>query len=193
MRSLALKAFSLALLAVAPATVKAGLSQMGSAFEFNFTSIDGKPMPLSAYAGKVLVIVNTASFCGFTKQYTGLQKLHETYEKQGLVVIGVPSNDFGGQEPGNSTKIKEFCEGNFGITFPMTEKNVVKGDGAHPFYKWAVTALGPKAAPGWNFHKYIVGRDGRLVQSFFSGTEPGAKDFIVVIEGELAKPEGSAQ
>jgi glutathione peroxidase len=149
--------------------------------------IEGKPMPLSAYKGKVLVVVNTASFCGFTKQYTGLQKLHETYESKGLVVVGVPSNDFGGQEPGSSEKIKEFCEGNFGITFPMTDKNVVKGDGAHAFYKWAAEVLGAKAAPGWNFHKYVVGRDGRLVQSFFSGAEPGSKEVISAIEAELAK------
>ena len=187
MRSLALKAFSLALLMVAPASVIAGPSQMGSAFDFNFTSIDGKPMPLSAYAGKVLVVVNTASFCGFTKQYAGLQKLQETYDKQGLVVIGVPSNDFGGQEPGSSGNIKEFCEGNFGITFPLTQKNVVKGDGAHPFYKWAAGVLGTKAVPGWNFHKYLVGRDGRLVQSFFSGTEPNAKELIAAIEAELGR------
>ena len=187
MRSLALKAFSLALLAVAPATVKAGGPQVGTAFDFNFTSIDGKPMPLSVYKGKVLVVVNTASFCGFTKQYTGLQKLHETYEKQGLVVVGIPSNDFGGQEPGPEGTIKEFCQGNFGITFPMTEKNVVKGSGAHPFYKWAAETLGAKAAPGWNFHKYVVGRDGSLVQSFFSGAEPDSKEVIAAVEAELAK------
>ena len=191
MRSLALKAFTLALLAVAPASVKAGPSQMGSAFDFNFTSIDGKPMPLSDYKGKVLVVVNTASFCGFTKQYSGLQKLYETYEPRGLVVVGVPSNDFGGQEPGNSAKIKEFCEGNFGITFPMTDKYVVKGEAAHPFYKWAAEVLGPKATPGWNFHKYIVGRDGSLVQSFFSGSEPNSKEVIAAIEEALAKPAGT--
>jgi glutathione peroxidase len=187
MRSLALKAFSLALLAVAPASVKAGGPQVGNAFDFNFTSIDGKPMPLSDYKGKVLVVVNTASFCGFTKQYTGLQKLYETYESKGLVVVGVPSNDFGGQEPGSSEKIKEFCDGNFGITFPMTEKNVVKGTDAHPFYKWAAATLGAKAAPGWNFHKYVVGRDGSLAQSFFSGAEPGSKEVIAAVEAELAK------
>ena len=188
MRSLALKAFSLALLFTAPASVKAGAPQGGSAFDFTFNSIDGKPMPLSAYAGKVLMVVNTASFCGFTKQYDALQKVYEAYNNQGLVVIGVPSNDFGGQEPGNAAKIKEFCEGNFGITFPLTEKNVVKGDAAHPFYKWAVSVLGAKAAPGWNFHKYIVGRDGRLVQSFYSGTEPDARDLVAALEAELAKP-----
>jgi len=188
MKSLALKAFSLALLVTAPASVKAGPTQMGNAFDYQFTSIDGKPMPLSAYAGKALLVVNTASFCGFTQQYSGLQKLHDAYEAKGLVVVGVPSNDFGGQEPGSEGKIKEFCEGNFGITFPMTEKNVVKGPNAHPFYKWVVEVLGPKAAPGWNFHKYLIARDGTLVQSFFSGTAPDAKDLIAAIDAELAKP-----
>lgn len=188
MRSLALKAFSLALVLAAPASVKARAPQVGSAFDFTFSSIDGKPMPLSAYTGKVLMVVNTASFCGFTKQYAALQKIYETYENQGFVVIGVPSNDFGGQEPGNSAKIKEFCEGNFGITFPLTEKNAVKGEAAHPFYKWAVNVLGPKAAPGWNFHKYIIGRDGRLVQSFYSGAAPDAQDVVTSLEAELAKP-----
>ncbi len=161
---------------------------MGTAFDFNFTSIDGKPMPLSAYQGRVMLMVNTASFCGFTQQYEGLQKLYDTYEAKGLVIVGVPSNDFGGQEPGSEGKIKEFCEGTFGITFPMTEKNVVKGAAAHPFYKWATGVLGPKAAPGWNFHKYLIGRDGRIVQSFFSGTAPDSKELIAAIEAELAKP-----
>jgi glutathione peroxidase len=182
-----LKIFSLGLLAIAPAIVKAGPMQTGSAFDFEFTSIDGKPMPLSEYKGKVLLIVNTASFCGFTKQYEGLQALHDAYSQKGLAVIGVPSNDFGGQEPGDVSKIKEFCTGTFGITFPMTDKNVVKGDAAHPFYKWAVGTLGPKAAPGWNFHKYLVGRDGKLAASFFSGTAPDGKELLAALETEIAK------
>ncbi len=192
MRSLAAKAFSLALLAVVPAAVKAAGPQQGNAFDFEFTSIDGKPMPLTAYEGKALLVVNTASFCGFTQQYKGLQALHEKYEAKGFAVIGVPSNDFGGQEPGKSEDIKKFCEGNFGITFPMTDKAVVKGDGAHPFYQWAVKTLGTDAAPGWNFHKYLIGRDGRLVQSFFSGAAPDSKDVIAAVEAELAKPAATA-
>lgn len=160
---------------------------IGSAFDFEFTSIDGKPMPLAAYKGKVLLVVNTASFCGFTKQYDGLQALHDKYQSQGLVVIGVPSNDFGAQEPGDAGKIKEFCTSTFGITFPMTEKYVVKGEAAHPFYKWAVETLGPKAAPGWNFHKYLVGRDGKLTASFFSGMAPDGKELLAALETEVAK------
>lgn len=161
---------------------------MGSAFDYGFTSIEGQPMPLSAYRGKALLVVNTASFCGFTKQYDGLQKLYDTYAEKGLVVIGVPSNDFGSQEPGNEQKIKDFCETTFGITFPMTEKAVVSGAAAHPFYVWARETLGPKSAPGWNFHKYLIARDGRLVTSYFSGTAPDAKELVAAIETELAKP-----
>ena len=186
-RSLALKMFSLGLLAMAPAVVKAGPMQNGSAFDFEFTSIDGKPMPMSEFKGKVLLVVNTASLCGFTKQYEGLQKLHETYEGKGFAVIGVPSNDFGAQEPGDAGKIKQFCTGTFGITFPMTDKNVVKGVNAHPFYKWAVATLGDKAAPGWNFHKYLIGRDGKLVASYFSGITPDAKELIAALDVELSK------
>jgi glutathione peroxidase len=187
-RSAALKAFTFGLLAMAPASVRAGPVQNGSAFDFDFKSIDGKPMPMAAFKGKVLLVVNTASFCGFTRQYEGLQALYEKYEPKGLVVIGVPSNDFGSQEPGDSGKIKEFCTGTFGITFPMTDKYVVKGSAAHPFYKWAVETLGPKAAPGWNFHKYVVGRDGKLVASYFSGTEPDGKELLASLDAELAKP-----
>lgn len=188
MRAFAAKAFSLALLAVVPASVKAAAAQTGAAWDHAFTSIDGKPMPLKDYQGKVLLVVNTASFCGFTPQYKALEALHEKYEAQGLVVIGVPSNDFGGQEPKAEDEIKEFCEGAFGVTFPLTTKAVVKGDGAHPFYKWAASALGPKSAPGWNFHKYLVGRDGKLVASFFSGSAPDSKEIVSAIEAELAKP-----
>jgi glutathione peroxidase len=186
-RNFALKIFSLGLLAFAPAVVKAGPMQNGSAFDFEFTSIDGKPMPMASYKGKVLLVVNTASFCGFTKQYSGLQQLHEKYAAQGFAVIGVPSNDFGEQEPGDAGKIKEFCQGTFGITFPMTDKVVVKGAGAHPFYQWAVATLGDKAAPGWNFHKYLVSRDGKLVSSYFSGTTPDDKNLNAALELELSK------
>jgi len=193
LRALALKLFSLTLLATTSAIVAAGTTeQAGSAFDFGFTSIDGKPLPLSAYKGKVVLVVNTASFCGFTQQYKGLQALYEAYEAEGLVVVGVPSNDFGGQEPGSAGEIKDFCEGAFGITFPLTEKTVVSGSAPHPFYAWARDTLGPKSAPGWNFHKYLVGRDGRLVRAFFSGVAPDAKDLIAAVEQELGKPAATA-
>jgi glutathione peroxidase len=193
LRSLALKVFSMSLLATTAASVAATeAGQAGSAYDFSFTSIDGKPLPLADFKGRAVLVVNTASFCGFTKQYKGLQALYEAYEPKGLVVVGVPSNDFGSQEPGSSGQIKEFCEGAFGITFPLTEKVVVKGDGAHPFYKWAAATLGPKSEPGWNFHKYLVGRDGRVVASFFSGVAPDAKELISAVEAELAKPVATA-
>jgi glutathione peroxidase len=188
LRSLALKAFSMTLLATTASAVTApDAPQSGSAYDFTFSAIDGQPMPLAAYKGKAMLIVNTASFCGFTQQYKGLQALFDKYETKGLVVIGVPSNDFGGQEPGTAGQIKEFCEGAFGITFPLTEKVPVTGDAAHPFYKWAAATLGPKSAPGWNFHKFLVGRDGRIVKSFYSGVAPESAELVAAVEAELAK------
>ena len=163
-----------------------------TAWDFTFTSIDGKPMPLSDFKGKVLLVVNTASFCGFTKQYKALQELHAKYEGQGFAVIGVPSNDFGDQEPGSTGEIKKFCEGIYGVTFPLTGKYAVTGDAAHRFYKWARDQLGWINAPKWNFHKYLVGRDGRLATSFFSMTEPDAERLTAAVEAELAKPAASA-
>lgn len=194
LRSLALKAFSMALLTSTASAVSAAESQQeGSAYDFSFTSIDGKPLPMTGFEGKAVLVVNTASFCGFTQQYKGLQALFEKYEPQGLVVLGVPSNDFGGQEPGSSEEIKTFCEGAFGITFPMTEKVPVTGASAHPFYKWAAETLGPKSAPGWNFHKYLISRDGRIVKSFYSGHAPDSKELVAAVEEELArKPEGAS-
>ena len=163
-----------------------------TAWDFAFTSIDGKPMPLSDFKGKVLLVVNTASFCGFTKQYEALQALDAKYQSQGFHVIGVPSNDFGGQEPKAAGEIKEFCEGMFGVTFPLTDKVVVSGDGAHPFYAWARDQLGWLNAPKWKFHKYLVGRDGKLVTSFFSSTAPDADRLVKAVEAELAKPKLAA-
>ncbi len=163
-----------------------------SAYDHTFQSIDGKPLPLSSFRGKVLLVVNTASFCGFTPQYTALQKLYETYEGRGLVVIGVPSNDFGGQEPKSEGEIKTFCQGAFGITFPLTEKYHVTGSEKHPFYAWASNTLGSMNGPWWNFHKYLVSRDGQLVTSFGTRTVPSAPEITAAIETELAKPAPSA-
>ena len=164
----------------------------GTAWDHTFQSIDGKPMPLAQFRGKVLLVVNTASFCGFTPQYTALQKLYDTYEAKGLVVIGVPSNDFGGQEPKSDAEVKQFCQGAFGITFPLTSKYQVTGKDRHPFYKWASDSLGSMNAPWWNFHKYLVGRDGKLVMSFGTRTEPQADTVVKAIEAELAKPAPTA-
>lgn len=144
------------------------------AYDFSFEALSGAPLPLAQFKGKVLLVVNTASKCGFTPQYKQLEALYLRYKDQGLVVLGVPSNDFGGQEPGTPQEIKSFCEINYGVTFPLTSKNVVSGDGAHPFYQWAKQVLGAGAAPKWNFHKYLIDRKGHLVDYFGSMTAPDA-------------------
>ena len=157
----------------------------GSAYDFSFTSIDGEPLPLSSLKGKVLLVVNTASRCGFTKQYDGLEKLYDTYKERGLVVLGVPSNDFGGQEPGSEAEIKEFCALTFNVSFPMTSKNVVSGDKAHPFYQWAGAQAGMLGRPKWNFHKYLIGADGNFITWFASTTGPEADKLKSAIEAAL--------
>jgi len=158
-----------------------------NAYDFSFPSINGDALKLSDYRGKVLLVVNTASQCGFTNQYDDLQAVWQNYQGQGLVVIGVPSNDFGGQEPGSNAEIKDFCETNFSIDFPMTEKVGVVGDNAHPFYQWARAELGQAARPRWNFHKYIVGRDGQLVDWFSSMTNPSSKKLRGSLETALSR------
>lgn len=180
---------ALALIGAMAATPSAAIpsaGQAGSAHDFAFTSIDGKPMPLSQYAGKVLLVVNTASLCGFTPQYQGLQALYERYRDRGLVVIGAPSNDFGEQEPKSEGEIKEFCQGAFGVTFPLTEKVHVKGPQAHPFYQWAHTTGGEQLAPRWNFHKYLISAEGKLVAAFSTRVKPEARDVTDAIEQQLA-------
>lgn len=164
----------------------------GSAYDFEFRGIDGKPLKLAAWRGKVLLIVNTASFCGYTKQYADLQNLWTRYEKAGLIVVGVPSNDFGGQEPKSEGEIKAFCQGAFGVTFPLTSKQHVIGPDAHPFYKWAAEAMGPAGVPNWNFHKYLVGRDGRLLRSFSTKLPPLSDEMTSRIERALGQPAPAA-
>lgn len=176
-----------ALLSVAAFAVHPAPAMAKTAHDFAFVAIDGAPLPLSGFAGKAVLVVNTASFCGFTKQYAGLQNLWERYRERGLVVLGVPSNDFGNQEPGTAKQIQEFCEVNFGIDFPMTEKAVVSGDGAHPFYRWAADQLGPLSRPRWNFYKILVGPDGRAVDWFASTTEPDAQKLIEAVEKTLPR------
>lgn len=176
----------LAVFSLLPVSVRAEMAGK-TAFDFSFTSIDGGPLPLSAYAGKAVLVVNTASLCGFTPQYEDLQALWERYEARGLVVLGVPSNDFGGQEPGSSTEIKDFCDTTFQVTFPLADKEAVSGDTAHPFYLWAKAELGVLAAPKWNFHKYLVGPDGRLVDWFATPTKPSDPKVIKAIEALLPK------
>jgi len=157
-----------------------------TAHDFSFTAIEGGDLPLSNYKGEVVLVVNTASRCGFTPQYQALQDLYDAYKDKGFVVLGVPSNDFGAQEPGQAEEIKEFCEVNFNITFPMTDKTKVKGSDAHPFYQWAGDELGVMAKPRWNFHKYLIGRDGRLRDWFSSPTNPSSDKMRRAVETALA-------
>lgn len=161
--------------------------QTGSAYDFSFKALtSGEPLPLSQYKGKVMLVVNTASACGFTPQYQGLEALNKKYRERGLVVIGVPSNDFGSQEPGDSTKIANFCQINYGVSFPMATKVQVKGDEAHPFYQWTREQFGVAGAPLWNFHKYLIDRNGKLVTYFHSTTEPESTQVVKAIETALA-------
>jgi glutathione peroxidase len=153
-----------------------------SAYAFAFQSLEGKPMPLSAFAGKPMVIVNTASKCGFTPQYKGLEALWQAKRDKGLVVLGVPSNDFGAQEPGSASEIKSFCELRFGVDFPLTEKVHVTGAEAHPLFKWIAAKGGFLAKPHWNFYKYLIGPDGTLVDWFSSVTAPGSTRFTKAVE-----------
>lgn len=172
-------------------TVASALSaRAADAYDFEFTSIDGEPLPLAEYRGRPLLVVNTASFCGFTGQYEALQTVWSRYRQQGLVVIGVPSNDFGAQEPGSEGEIKQFCEVNFNVDFPMTAKTVVIGNGAHPFYRWAASELGAASAPRWNFHKYLISPTGSLVASFPTMTAPTAEPVTRAIESELDRIKG---
>jgi glutathione peroxidase len=142
-----------------------------TAYAFSFPALQGGDIRLTEHAGHPLLIVNTASLCGFTPQYAGLQALWTEFRDRGLVIIGVPSNDFGSQEPGGATEIAETAHHQYGVTFPMAAKAVVKGSNAHPFYKWAAEAR-PKDVPRWNFHKYLIGRDGYIADVFPESVAP---------------------
>tara|TARA_Y100000590_G_scaffold103595_1_gene117722 strand:+ start:2295 stop:2849 length:555 start_codon:yes stop_codon:yes gene_type:complete len=155
------------------------------AYDFSFNDLDGTKLNLAEFQNKIIIVVNVASQCGFTKQYNDMQKVWEKYQNKGLVMIGVPSNDFGNQEPGDNSEIKNFCEAKFGITFPMTEKVIVKGDNAHPFFIWAKKNYGKDAVPKWNFHKIIIGKNGKIYDTFASITKPTSKKFIKTIEDAL--------
>ena len=165
-----------------------GKASSQSAYDFSFKLlISEAPLSLKEFAGKVLLIVNTASHCGFTNQYESLEKLYQTFKDKGLVVIGVPSNDFGKQEQGNSEKIASFCKINYGVTFPMASKEVVSGVNAHPFYLWSKKTLGFGTAPKWNFHKYLINRKGNMVDYFNSFTSPSSDRIKQAIEKALAE------
>ena len=143
-----------------------------SFYDLSINSIDGNEIKFSNFKEKSILLVNVASNCGFTKQYEDLQKLYELYKSNGLIVLGVPSNQFGNQEPGSEKEIKNFCEANFNITFPMTSKYDVKGDKAHPVYLWAKESYGNSAVPKWNFHKILIDKNGKIQDTFASFTNP---------------------
>ncbi len=181
---------SLLLAGLASPTMAQTLSMKGSAmspvtaYAFSFAGLKGDSIRLSDYAGKPIMVVNTASQCGYTPQYSGLEQLYTRYHAHGLLLVGVPSNDFGGQEPGGADEISETANKEYGVTFPLTAKADVVGPNAHPFYKWAAGER-PRDTPKWNFHKYLVGRDGHIAAVFASAVEPMDARVINAIGREL--------
>ncbi len=161
---------------------------MTTAYDFSFTGIDGQPLPLSRFAGKALMVINVASKCGLTPQYEGLQKLWLEYQDKGLVLIGVPCNQFMWQEPAKETEIAAFCRVNYAITFPMTSKEHVRGGKAHPYFKWMREKLGSSAKPNWNFHKLLTDRAGQPSAAFPSRMEPSDPKLRAGIEAALRQP-----
>ena len=158
---------------------------MSNAHDRSFQRIDGEPLPLAGLKGKAVLVVNTASACGFTPQYADLQKLWEQYRDRGLVVLGVPSNDFGAQEPGDEYAIAAFCTERYAVDFPMTEKVEVIGGNAHPFYQWIAEIAGEDAAPRWNFHKYLIDGSGDLVAMWPSKVGPLSDEVIDAVEAAI--------
>ncbi|MEM0923410.1 MAG: glutathione peroxidase [Pseudomonadota bacterium] len=175
---------ALTLLAAA-ASRRSHAAGQASAHDFTFTDIDGIPLPLNQFSGRPLMVVNTASRCGFTYQYDGLQALYDRYRDRGFALLAVPSDDFGGQELASEADVKHFCEVNFSLTFPLTEISRVRGAKAHPFYAWARRELGPNRAPRWNFHKYLISADGRLVDAFSTGVNPEDPRVLSAVEALL--------
>jgi glutathione peroxidase len=154
-------------------------------FDLTANSLAGQPQPLAAFRGQVALVVNVASECGFTPQYAGLEKLYEEYRARGLVVLGFPSNEFGGQEPGSADEIQAFCSTSFGVQFPMFDKSSVKGSRKSAVYAFLTAQHGE---PKWNFHKYLVGRDGRVLQAFPSAVAPESRELRTAIEAALTQP-----
>jgi glutathione peroxidase len=157
-------------------------------YEFKVKSIEGEQIDLSTYKGKVLLIVNTASQCGFTPQYEDLENLYNKYKEQGFTVLGFPANNYGGQEPGSNKEIKEFCKVRFGVTFPLFEKNDVSGEKIQPFFKFLTNTANPdlKGEINWNFEKFLINKDGKLVERFGSFTNPMSGKVVKKIESLLA-------
>jgi glutathione peroxidase len=171
--------------ATTPATpTPPGKPMTTSVHDFTLDTIDGTPRSLADFKGKVLLLVNTASECGYTPQYQGLQKLHAAYEGRGFNVVGIPSNDFGGQEPGSNKDIKAFCSTKFGVTFPMFAKIPVKGPAKHPLYAMLVETP-PAGEVKWNFNKFLVGKDGKAIARYDSDVTPESPDLAKAIEKAL--------
>lgn len=160
-------------------------SPNGSAYDFSFTALDGSPLPLADFKGKAILVVNTASECGLTPQYEGLERLYQTYGKDGLVVLGMPSNDFGEQEPGTPEEIKAFTQEKYNVTFPLTRKDHAVGPNVHPFFAWASAQAGFLGSPKWNFHKFLISPNGTFVDWFASTTKPEAASLLAAIESQL--------
>lgn len=180
---------AVALLACLAASVTHG-AEASSPLDFTMKSINGQPVDLAQYKGKVVLIVNVASYCGNTKQYKNLESLYERFGKDGFVVLGFPANEFGAQEPGSDAEIAEFCKANYSIDFPMFSKIVVKGEGIAPLYQYLTSKqTDPKFAGPitWNFEKFLVGRDGRVVARFSPRTSPESEDVVQAIESQLSK------
>ncbi len=173
---------------VAPALAQAPAMSRITAYAFSFSGLETGNIKLADYSGKPILVVNTASLCGYTPQYAGLQQLWARYHDRGLMIIGVPSNDFGGQEPGGADEIMHTAHGEYRIGFPLAAKAQVKGTNPHPFYKWAATER-PLETPRWNFHKYLVGRDGHIAAVFATDIEPMDARVINAIVKELPKAE----
>ncbi|MGY3036428.1 glutathione peroxidase [Bradyrhizobium sp. USDA 4354] len=183
-RTMLIAALGGALAPVTRALADGGMSRI-SAYAFSFAALSGEDIRLAAFTGKPLLVVNTASLCGYTPQYAGLQEIWNEFRARGLTVIGVPSNDFGGQEPGGTSEITQTAHHQYGVTFPVTAKAVVVGAKAHAFYKWAAEAR-PKEVPRWNFHKYLIGRDGYIAEVFPSAVEPADTRIKTAIAKALA-------
>ena len=158
------------------------MAETDHAYQFEFVSIDGERLPLDEWRGRPVLVVNTASLCGYTPQYRDLEALWQRYRERGLVVLGVPSNDFGQQEPGSAAEIKEFCSANYAVDFPLAAKCRVVGGEAHPFYRWIAETLGEAGTPRWNFHKYLVDPDGELAGAWPAQVSPTDRRITSEIE-----------
>ncbi len=187
-RLIALASFGLS--AFGALTVAQAAEASKGPLDFTMNTIDGKPVDLSTYKGKVVLMVNVASKCGYTKQYSGLESLYKKYKDQGLVVMGFPANQFGAQEPGTNEQIAKFCQDNYAVDFPMFAKIVVKGEGIDPLYQTLTSQKTDTIEPGdisWNFEKFLIGRDGKVVGRYKSAVKPDSDELTKAIEDQLAK------